>query len=451
MDSGPLRPVALRRDAATARRDRVSAAHTGGLLVACVDDAALASRSSKVILSDFLGSLAWRRRRTGYARDMGKLTYVIEQSRKFSDTRYRVVLDGNVVHASHPESADKLVRFENASEKEALATFQKVIQKYFHPRDGWTLKDKKPGVADLTPWGPRPKSKEELETQAKNERRRQMGWAADGGLMVLELKRQKSVNDLEISLDAGAAATSLTILTSSDDEAGAGMSALCSLLVEGAMPKISEVHVECPWVPLARATTIRLTGFAALLEKRRAFRVIGALGDFDLSAAFTQPALTTLRLFPRQLKGGSIERIGRMGAEDLRVLQLGLADDAGTDVAAEAAVFKLPFVHLDELSVCGVVDVAATIQRFVAAGRQLPKHVRLDGGGKDDAALRAALAAWTAKTGSASQLSLGENVLRTIDDKTREALETASVGTFASPFEPQQRDEKVRELWQVLA
>ena len=217
------------------------------------------------------------------------------------------------------------------------------------------------------------------------------------------------------------------------------------------MPKISEVHVECPWVPLARATTIRLTGFAALLEKRRAFRVIGAVGDFDLSAAFTQPALTTLRIFPRQLKGGSIERIGRMGAEDLRVLQLGLADDAGTDVAAEAAVFKLPFVHLDELSVCGVVDVAATIQRFVAAGRQLPKHVRLDGGGKDDAALRAALAAWTAKTGSASQLSLGENVLRTIDDKTREALETASVGTFASPFEPQQRDEKVRELWQVLA
>ena len=93
---------------------------------------------------------------------MGKLTYVIEQTRKISDTKYRVVLDGLVVHASHPEQADKLIRFESKDDKEALQTFQKVIQKYFHPRDGWTLREKKPGVADLTPWGPPPPSKEEI-------------------------------------------------------------------------------------------------------------------------------------------------------------------------------------------------------------------------------------------------------------------------------------------------
>lgn len=384
---------------------------------------------------------------------MGKLTYVIEQTRKISDTKYRVVLDGLVVHASHPEQADKLIRFESKDDKEALQTFQKVIQKYFHPRDGWTLKEKKPGVADLTPWGPPPPSKEEVESQKKNQRRRQLGWAAEDGIMVLDLKRQKTVNDLEIALDGGGANTIMSVLTSGEDDIGAGFSLLSGRLLEGAMPKLTEIHIDSPWETLTRSAQLPLSGLGLVFEKRRNFTVIGAVGDIDVTASFAQPKLTTLRLLSPELAPGAIDRIARMGAEDLKTLQLGLCVDGDTegaaDPAAEAALLKLPFAQYDELTVTGVTNVAALLEALLKAGRQLPKHTRIDGGNSDDARLIAALLAWKEK--APGTLSLGDALHVAAGPKVQPALEAAAVETFVSPFDSQQRDPKMRELWQVFA
>jgi len=378
---------------------------------------------------------------------VAKLTYIITLSQP-PFTKARVVLDGTDVHASHPENTARLVRFPNDTAEAALATFQKVIRKYFHPAQGWILDAKKPGVADLEPWGPPPPTKEEQAAIAAKARQRSLGWAMDKEVMVLALSRQRTTSDLEITLDQAKDATVLHVGTNVDDEAGVGLTALLTALEAGAAPNLDEISFDCPTEPLAKSAALRLGGLSRLLEKRQFLR-FAAVGTFHWPMKAAQHDLDTLRLLSPKLTADLIERIGRTVAPELRTLQVGLSVEQEADPDACAAVMKLPMAHLEELTLVGLNDVATTMMMLLGSGRVLPKTVRLDGRCDDDDALQAAISAWHAR--QSSTLCVGPTLLGAIEEETIAALGDAGITPFASPFEAGQRDARVRALWAQLA
>ncbi len=378
---------------------------------------------------------------------MAKLTYIITLSQP-PFTKARVVLDGNDVHASHPENTARLVRFPNDSGEAALATFQKVIRKYFHPAQGWILDEKKPGVADLEPWGPPPPTKEEQAAAATKARQRSLGWAMDDGVMVLALSRQRTTSDLGIALEQAKDATALHVGTNIDDEAGVGLTALLTALEGGAASNLEEISFDCPSEPTVKAAALRLGGLARLLEKRQFLRFT-AVGTFHWPLKAAQHDLHTLRLLSPKLTADLVERIGRTVAPELRVLQIGLSVEQEADPEACASVMKLPMAQLEELTLVGLNDVATTMMQLLGSGRVLPKSVRLDGRCADDDALQGAISAWHSR--QSSTLAVGPTLLGAVEEESITAFGDAGIKPFASPFDAGQRDARVRGLWAQLS
>ncbi|HEY1100621.1 MAG TPA: hypothetical protein VGF99_16900 [Myxococcota bacterium] len=374
---------------------------------------------------------------------MAKLTYIIELSQP-PFTKVRVVLDGTDVHASHHAQPAKLVKFPNASHDEAVATFQKVIRKYFHPSQGWTLKDKLPGVADLAPWGPPPKTQAELEAEANAERIRKLGYVFDDDTMVIALRRQKTKRDLEIAFEAAGAVSRLVVLTDQDDAEGSVLTAMLGELDLGAAPKLDEIVFDQPFDTLAKAVQIPLRGLSRLVEKRQLERFFAA-GAFHWPMRAQQPHLETLSLATAQMQADIVERIARTDAPNLKNLHLALAVEQEAVPEACAAVLRIKLSQLEQLTLIGVPDVPTMLEILATSGRIMPATLALDGSIDDGAALIEVVDAVMAKE-KAPTLRFGEAVYGSIDEETITALSERGIEKFDSPFLPTARDERVRKL-----
>lgn len=379
---------------------------------------------------------------------MAKLTYIIELSQP-PFTKVRVVLDGTDVHASHHQVHSRLVKWPHTSHDEAVATFQKVIRKYFHPSQGWMLKEKKPGVADLEPWGPPPKSAAEVEAEAALRRQRDLGWMSNGEVMVIELKRQKTRRDLEITLERAGEARALHVLMNPADEDGVGLTALLTEIELGAAPNLDEIAFDCPWEPESRASKLQLRGLGRLLEKRQLTRFYG-VGTFLWPARAVQPDLEVLQLGASLMDADLVERIAKTEAPSLRTLRLALSFEYDVSAEAVGALLRIKTSQLDELTVLGLPDVPMTMEMLLASGRVLPKAVHLDGVCDDDAALLEVVTAWQKKP-SAPALSFGDKVYAALAEEAITSLSEARIERFESPFNPAHRDEAARALWAKLA
>lgn len=388
---------------------------------------------------------------------MGKLTYVVENSHSLRLAR--VVLDGTDVHASHPSDVHKLVRFENDTDKAALETFKKVVEKYFHPRDGWRLKEKRPGVADLTSWAPPPPSEEEKRAAEEEKRaaaeigkRRIQGYAVDGDVMVLDLKRQARLADMEIAFEGAKHVTTLGIITADgDDERGAWrMPACAGLLESGALPRLAHLTLDCPFEAAGTVAQWEQRGVALILQKLKTLETFSCVGQIDWPRIAALPALRIVRVLSDPLSAENVENIAATRAPLLDAVQLGLSFEQASDPLAEAALLRLLRPGLAHLSVEGLPDVGATLDAFLASKRALPGELCVDGGVTDEDALIEALAR-VRKAAPRTTLRTGEEVAGALSDDAAARLTALGVEAFDSRFTPEAADERLRALWNGLA
>ena len=311
------------------------------------------------------------------------------------------------------------------------------------------LQEKKPGFADLEPWGPPPKSAAEIEAEATLRRQRDLGWMSNGDVMVIELRRQKTKRDLEITLERAAETRALHVLMNPGDEEGVGLTTLLAELELGAAPHLDETAFDCPWEPEARSSKLQLRGLARLLEKRQFTRFFG-VGTFLWPTRAVQPDLETLQLGASLMDADLVERIARTEAPALRKLALGLSFEYEVTPEAVGALLRLKTAQLEELTVMGLADVPMTMEMLLASGRVLPKLVYLDGICDDDDGLLEAVTAWQKKP-SAPTLSFGDQVYGALGEDTISTLSQTGIQRFESPFNPSNRDLAARNLWAKLA
>src|SRR5688500_9948206 len=194
---------------------------------------------------------------------MGKLTYILRNDR--TNAGAHVILDGTDVHASHPKGEHRLITFKNTDDKAALAKFQDVIKQHFHPRDGWVLDEKKPGTA-VYPEFPKAPSPEEVAAAAAAQKLRSLGYVADDDIMVIDLKKQRTVSDLEIALDKARGIETLWALTTAFSDGGGALALFTRL--HKAVPELRGLHLDCPWDTLTRASATSLRCIAQYLEEK---------------------------------------------------------------------------------------------------------------------------------------------------------------------------------------
>lgn len=377
---------------------------------------------------------------------MGKLTYVLRNDRTLA--RAHVIVDGLDVHASHPKGEHKLISFKTESDKAALTKFQDVIKQHFHPREGWVLDAKKPGVAEY-PEFPKPATDEEIAAAAAATRQRRLGYVLDGEMMVLDLKRQRSVGDLEIALERAVGVTDLWVLTTPADNDGAGPRSLFTRL-HAAAPKLRALMIDCPFEPLARAAATELPGLAGFLEQRKNLVRLAVTGEMRLTKPLLQESLTTLAVCAGPVDAVTMEQLARRRTPQLMTIELCVSVEGEADADAVAAVPSLLASTLDTLTVIGLPDVAATITQLLESKRPLPAQVELDGSCADGDALLAAVKLWQTRAPK-SRLEIGEHVRGLVDEAANAALEAAVEDAFPSPFSPEAHDPRARALWATLA
>jgi hypothetical protein len=376
---------------------------------------------------------------------MGKLTYLLTNDRNLR--KAHVLIDGTDVHASHPRGEPRLVTFKTGSDKDALAKFQELIKTHFHPRDGWILAEKKPGVADY-PEFPKPPTEEELAAAAAAVRARKLGYAQDGTYMVLDVSRQRTVGDLEIALERAGDTEQLWVITALDDEDGASAHSVFSRL-EAAAPKLRTLAVDCPWDTLTRSAGVPLPGLGAFLDKRRTLERLSVTGQAVWSRPLAMPQLTELSLCADPLDPEALARITPKSLPALKTLRLGLAVEDVADQEAIERVPSLPLAQLDTLTVTALPDVAAMMTRLLKSAKALPAHVELDGSVADGEVLLALVKRWQKET--QASLALGEEARGDVDEDTDAALEEAIGSAFSSPFAPDAQDPRAQALWKRIA
>lgn len=390
---------------------------------------------------------------------MGKLTYILRNDRTAASAH--VILDGTDVHASHPKGEHRLITFRNTDDKAALAKFQDVIKQHFHPRDGWVLDDKKPGTALYPEW-PKQPSPEEVAAAAAAQKLRSLGYVADTDIMVIDLKRQRTVSDLEIALDKARGVETMWALTTAFSD-GAGTQALFTRLHE-AVPKLQALGVDSPWDTLTRSSATSLRGLAGYLEQKKDLSELRATGDLQLVKPLVQTEMTTLALCSDPISATTMEQLAKRRTPKMTGLHLRLAVEAEPDPAAVSAVPSLLASRLAELTVEGLPDVTETITQLLAASSSalkrspLPASVRLDGGCADGDALVAAVTAWIERGTSTlststvpSKLELGDDVRGSLDEELLAVIEEKVGATFVSPFSPEAQDPRAKQLWTILA
>lgn len=390
---------------------------------------------------------------------MGKLTYILRNDR--TNAGAHVILDGSDVHASHPRGEHRLISFKNADDKAALAKFQDVIKQHFHPRDGWVLDEKKPGTALYPEWPVQP-SPDEVAAAAAAQKLRSLGYVADTDIMVIDLKKQRTVSDLEIALDKARGIETLWALTTAFSD-GAGTQALFTRLHE-AVPKLRALHLDSPWDTLTRSASTSLRGLPGYLEQKKDLGELGATGEIRLVKPLVQIELTTLALCSDPIDAATMDHLAKRRTPKLATLHLALAVEGEADPAAVKLVPSLLASRLSTLTVEGLPDVTETITELLAASASalkrspLPASVRLDGSCADGAALVAAVATWIERGSSSlltstvpSKLELGDGVRGDLDDETLAVIEEKLGDPYVSPFSPEAHDPRAKLLWSILA
>jgi hypothetical protein len=390
---------------------------------------------------------------------VGKLTYILRNDR--TNAGAHVILDGTDVHASHPKGEHRLITFRNSDDKAALAKFQDVIKQHFHPRDGWVLGDKKPGAAIYPEW-PVPPSPEEVAAAAAAQKLRQLGYVADDDIMIIDLKKQRTVSDLEIALDKARGVQTLWALTTGFSD-GAGTQALFTRL-GAAVPLLQSLHLDCPWDLPARAALTSLRGVAGYLEAKRALATVTLTGEVRLSKPLAQDHLVTLAICSEPIDGATMDALAKRKTPRLTTLHLCLAVEGEADADAVKLVPSLLASRLETLTVEGLPDVTETITQLMAASASalkrapLPAHVRLDGLCDDGAALKTAVTQWIERGASSlstssvpSQLELGVEARALLDEETLTFVDEKLGAPYASPFSPDAYDPRAKQLWSILA
>jgi hypothetical protein len=390
---------------------------------------------------------------------MGKLTYILRNDRTNSGAH--VILDGTDVHASHPRGEHRLISFKNTDDKAALAKFQDVIKQHFHPRDGWVLDEKKPGTAVYPEW-PKQPSPEEVAAAAAMQKLRSLGYVADDDIMIIDLKKQRTVSDLEIALDKARGIQTLWALTTAFSDGG-GTQALFTRLHE-AVPELRALHLASPWDTLTRSAATSLRGLAGYLEQKKDLEELGATGEVRLTKPLVQASMTSLAVCSDPIDATTMDQLAKRRTPKLATLHLCLAVEAEPDAAAVALVPSLLASRLATLTVEGLPDVTDTITQLLAASASalkrspLPANVRLDGSCGDGAALVAAVDKWIEQGTSSlststvpSKLELGDVVRGDLDDATLAVIEEKLGEPYVSPFAPEAYDERAKQLWSILA
>jgi hypothetical protein len=390
---------------------------------------------------------------------MGKLTYILRNDR--TNAGAHVILDGTDVHASHPKGEHRLITFKNVDDKAALAKFQDVIKQHFHPRDGWVLDDKKPGTAVYPEW-PKQPSPEEVAAAAAAQKLRSLGYVADDDIMVIDLKKQRTVSDLEIALDKARGVETLWALTTAFSDGG-GTQALFTRLHK-AVPELSALFLDSPWDTLTRASATSLRGLAGYLEEKRDLVQLGATGEVRLVKPLVQTELTTLALCSDPIDALTMEQLAKRKTPKLATLHLRLCVEGEADPAAVSAVPSLLASRLSTFTVEGLPDVTDTITQLLAVSASalkrspLPANVRLDGSCGDGDALVAAVNAWIERGASTlststvpSKLELGEDVRSMLDDAALTIIDEKLGAAYVSPFAPEAHDPRAKQLWSILA
>lgn len=374
---------------------------------------------------------------------MGKLTYLLRNERTLA--KAHVIVDGTDVHASHPRGEHRLITFKTDNDKAALAKFQDVIKQHFHPRDGWVLEEKKPGLA-VYPEFPKPPSEAEIAAAAAAQRQKSLGYVIEDKTMVLNLEKQRTVGDMEIALGHAAGILDLWALTKSDD--GQSARALFLRLHEAA-PKLRGLFLDCPWQTLTRSCATPLPGLPAYLDEHRTLERISVVGEVNLTKPLQQDALASLALCADPIDADTIGvALAQRKTPKLATLHLNMAVEGSADGDAVDALPSILNAPLETLTLEGLPNVEEMIAHVLAA-KHVPSVVRLDGSCGDGDALVAAVNNWS--DAAKGKLLLGSNVRDLLDDEASTQVE-AKLGEewFTSPFAPESQDPKVRELWSKL-
>ena len=298
---------------------------------------------------------------------------------------------GTTIYVLHPDQPAKVMELPHATADAAAASLAKIRRDYF---TGWTVVSESDEV-DVAAWS---LSEEELARAAARDQLVRQGWAREGTTMVMPVRRER--DGLNATIAQAQDITTLHVLLGLEDGVDPlRRPALLARLAQGALPQLTALTLESPWLPRMALAAQPLKLPKELLENPRLER-LAAIG-VGLWPSGAVPQLAHLRL-QSNFTPDEVREIA--AAPELRTLQITLTRRGET-----AARSAFPRMNLDELTIEALEDVGAMIHALL--GGSVPALVQLQG--KPGPQMATALARW--------QREQPTKVLRT---------------TFDSPFVP---------------
>ncbi|CAN5707951.1 hypothetical protein BH11MYX2_BH11MYX2_00150 [soil metagenome] len=297
---------------------------------------------------------------------------------------------GTTIYVLHPDQPAKVMTLPHASLEAAAISLAKIRRDYF---SDWTVVSETDDEVDPTTWA---LSEEEHAQAAARDQLVRQGWVREGTTMVMPVRRER--DGLNATIANAQDITTLHVLLGLEDGVDPlRRPALLARLAQGALPALTELTLESPWLPRMALAAQPLSVPKALVERLDRLAAIG-VGVWPLGAV---ARLTHLRV-QSNFTPEEVTEIAK--APLLRTLQIGMSRRAEA-----AARIAFPAMHLDKLTIELLEDVGAMIHALL--GGNVPALVQLQG--KPGPKLASAIERW--------QREQPDKVLRT---------------TFDSPFKP---------------